>query len=88
MRRWNDEGIVELGCDYAFSLRVKQAGFKVWAHFGYGCEHFKELELVRAFDAAHRVMHPEGKDYAGPAVRMEEDDQMAGVKPQLVAADH
>jgi hypothetical protein len=88
MRRWNDDGIVELGCDYAFSLRVTQAGFKLWSHFGYGCDHYKELELVSAFNAAHRVMHPDGEDYSGPPIQAEEDDQMAGARPQLVGADH
>ncbi len=45
MRRWNDRGLVEAGNDFAFCDRARAAGFRVWAHFGFECDHYKELPL-------------------------------------------
>lgn len=56
MRRWNDRGEVEMGNDYAFCSRARDAGFKIRAHFDYTCQHFNELELqetVGSFQALH-----------------------------------
>ena len=52
MREWNDKGEVILGNDFAFCKRAKAAGFQVWAHFDYTCQHFNELEIqetIRSF---------------------------------------
>lgn len=38
-RRWNHDGTEMLGSDLAFCQRVKAAGFRVWAHWGYLCDH-------------------------------------------------
>lgn len=51
MRVWNEEGIVEIGGDYAFCRRAKEKGFRVWAHFDYPCYHFNEVELGEASHA-------------------------------------
>lgn len=56
MRIWNDRGEVIMGNDFAFCTRVKKAGFSIWAHFDYECEHHNELELgevIRAFSMMH-----------------------------------
>jgi len=45
MREWNEEGIVEVGCDYSFCKKVRAAGFHVWAHYDYPCYHFNEIEI-------------------------------------------
>lgn len=45
MRIWNEEGIVEVGGDYAFCRRAKDLGFRIWAHYDYPCYHFNEVEL-------------------------------------------
>lgn len=47
-RTWNPDGTVDMGWDYAFCSRAKRKGFRVWAHFGYPCLHFNELELTEA----------------------------------------
>ena len=39
------DGRVEFGNDLSFCKRAKKAGFKVWAHFDYMCDHFNELSL-------------------------------------------
>lgn len=52
MRRWTDDGIVDMGGDYAFCQRARAAGFEVYAHFDYRAMHFNEVELnevIRAF---------------------------------------
>jgi len=54
MRRWDERGIVQMGNDYAFCQRVRRAGFEVWAHFDYTCQHFNELELTEAINALMR----------------------------------
>ncbi len=54
MRQWGDDGLVELGGDYAFCRKVKAAGYRVWAHYDHICRHFCEIEIgevVRAFGA-------------------------------------
>ena len=51
-RQWGDDGLVELGCDFSFCRKVKAAGFKIWAHYDYICNHYVEnplLETVGAF---------------------------------------
>jgi hypothetical protein len=56
MRQWLPNGRVDKGCDYSFCDKVKAAGFKVWAHFDYICDHFNELSLletVRSFGAMY-----------------------------------
>ena len=58
MRKWNDKGQVEMGNDYAFCSRARDAGFKIYAHFDYTCQHFNELEIqetIRAFAAVGRT---------------------------------
>jgi hypothetical protein len=45
MRTWNKDGLVEVGGDYSFCRKVKEAGFKIWAHYDYTCDHFNELPL-------------------------------------------
>ena len=54
MRQWAKNGRVEIGCDYSFCRKVKAAGFRVWAHYDYICDHYNELplmEVIRAFGA-------------------------------------
>lgn len=45
LRTWKPDGMQDLGGDLAFCQRAKAAGFKIWAHFEYLCDHYKELEL-------------------------------------------
>ena len=57
-RQWGDDGLVELGGDFSFSRKVKAAGFNIWAHFDYLCDHYSEtplLEVIRAFGAVREV---------------------------------
>jgi hypothetical protein len=38
-------GTVEKGNDISFCARARQCGFSVYAHYGYPCYHFREVEL-------------------------------------------
>lgn len=51
MRRWTDSGDVVAGNDFAFCQRARAAGFRVWAHFDYMCDHHHELSLTEAVNA-------------------------------------
>lgn len=59
MRQWRSDGTVEVGCDYSFCRKVKAAGFRIWAHFDYLCEHFNELPLLE-------VIHRFGQIISSP----------------------
>ncbi|MCP4257962.1 MAG: hypothetical protein GY774_10605 [Planctomycetes bacterium] len=44
-RKLNPDGTVDRGNDISFCERAKEAGFKIFAHFDYRCQHFNEIEL-------------------------------------------
>lgn len=46
VREWNDDGIDTCGLDFAFSKKAKSLGFKVWCHYDFVADHFKELSLL------------------------------------------
>jgi len=51
-RKLYPDGRVEKGNDISFCERAREQGFEIYAHFGYPCMHFNELELtevIRAF---------------------------------------
>lgn len=56
-RIWNEDGTMHIGWDYAFCSKVQAAGFKVWAHFGYPCRHFNEIELTEVITAFDDLYH-------------------------------
>lgn len=39
------DGTVRYGNDLSFCIRAKERGWKIWAHFDYTCEHWKECPL-------------------------------------------
>lgn len=45
-RLWHPDGTERLGSDLAFCERVKRAGFKVWAHWGYLCNHYTQTDGI------------------------------------------
>jgi hypothetical protein len=45
MRQWSDRGIVEIGGDFSFCQKAKSAGYQIYAHYGYPCMHFNEIEI-------------------------------------------
>lgn len=52
MREYDEDGLVTRGHDYLFCDKAQRAGFKVYAHFGFLCEHWIENDLlgqIRAF---------------------------------------
>ena len=55
MRRWNQDGTVEVGGDYSFCQKAKKAGFKIWAHFDYPCHHFNEVSLIEVIEAFNNM---------------------------------
>ena len=42
VREWDSRGFVTAGTDWAFCKRAKSAGYRVWMHYDYWCEHYKE----------------------------------------------
>lgn len=58
MRKWDEQGICSMGSDFNFCLKAKEAGFKIWAHFGYRCKHFKESDLGQQFSKPKISMAP------------------------------
>ena len=57
MRQWNRNGRVDVGCDFSFCRKAKEAGFRIWADFSRPCEHFNELpllEVIRSFGEMER----------------------------------
>jgi hypothetical protein len=44
-RNVDEDGINCLGNDLAFCRRAKAAGFRIWAHYGYQCDHFRRVSL-------------------------------------------
>lgn len=48
-----------LGPDFYFCERVREAGFKIYAHFGYKCNHVKDVDLGTMFEKVGRlIMQP------------------------------
>ncbi|KKM67209.1 hypothetical protein LCGC14_1473410 [marine sediment metagenome] len=45
-------GKIALGTDLAFSKRVTDAGFELWAHFGYCCRHIQSVDLWNLVEAS------------------------------------
>ncbi|MCP3684638.1 MAG: hypothetical protein GY861_18380 [bacterium] len=44
-RKLNPDGTVNKGNDISFCERAKEQGFKIFAHFDYFCDHYKERSL-------------------------------------------
>jgi hypothetical protein len=44
-RTYFEDGTVEFGNDLAFSQRATKAGFEIYAHYDYPCDHFNEVSL-------------------------------------------
>ena len=59
LRGYDEKGKVNKGGDYSFCDKVREEGFKIYAHFGYLCMHFNELELGEVIDAFVRYFNPE-----------------------------
>lgn len=51
----DDRGMVVNGEDLAFCHRARQAGFKIFTHYDYPCDHFKEISLLSVFMAIQRL---------------------------------
>ena len=44
---YDEEGVRQAGADLIFCERATAAGFEVWAHYDYKCDHHKEVNLRR-----------------------------------------
>lgn len=52
-RELNEDGTVNKGNDISFCEKATKQGVEIWAHYGYPCLHFNELELnevIKAFN--------------------------------------
>lgn len=45
-REWDEKGLVTIGSDMLFCRKIKEAGWRCWAHYDYRCRHVKEMELL------------------------------------------
>jgi hypothetical protein len=50
-RPYDREGIPIKGPDMFFCEKARKAGFEIWAHFNYFCNHFRECGLLEINDA-------------------------------------
>ena len=44
-RKYDEDGIEELGQDLYFSSKAKDAGFRIFSHLDYIAKHYKEIDL-------------------------------------------
>lgn len=44
---FDEDGIKVRGEDFAFCTKAKEAGFEIWTHFGYPCEHWCQVNLLK-----------------------------------------
>lgn len=45
-RFWDEDGIQQMGLDFAFCFKARQLGFEVWTHLDYLCGHHVTLNLL------------------------------------------
>lgn len=57
-RVWGDDGLVEIGGDFSFCRKVRKAGFRVWAHYDYQCDHYNELSLRETILSFQSISQP------------------------------
>jgi hypothetical protein len=75
LRVWDQWGVVDEGLDYAFCRRVKAAGFKVYAHWDYCCEHWCTIELLSYYVAARKEESLRAKSLAAWFAKLLENAQ-------------
>jgi hypothetical protein len=46
VRKWNDDGIATTGLDFYFCEKAIEKNFKVYCHYDYLADHFKEVSLL------------------------------------------
>ena len=54
-RKWNKDGTMNTGVDFNFCQKAKEKGFKIYAHYDYPCDHFKELSLIKVLEFKNRT---------------------------------
>jgi hypothetical protein len=54
-RKLNIDGTVDKGNDISFCERARANGFLIFAHYGYRCMHFSELELHEVMKAFYEL---------------------------------
>ena len=47
MRLWDKNGLEVMGCDLNFCVKARKAGFNVFVHWGYLCDHIKEVSIQK-----------------------------------------
>jgi len=48
----DEDGRVDYSGDFHFCERAREAGFSVWAHYDYLCQHFKTIDLLKVIKTA------------------------------------
>jgi GT2 family glycosyltransferase len=59
-RKLYPDGTVYKGNDISFCERAKEAGFEIFTHYDYRCQHFNEIEMHEVIRAFHGV-YTQGK---------------------------
>ena len=50
-RIYDDDGLVIKGADFNFCDKAKFYGFRIFAHYGYPCRHYKEIDMVSMIES-------------------------------------
>jgi len=58
LRKLNPDGTVDKGNDISFCERATEAGFGIFAHFDYQCDHMVEISLLECIRAINGLMNP------------------------------
>jgi GT2 family glycosyltransferase len=46
VRKWDENGMSIVGLDFYFCEKAKEKGFKIYCHYDYLADHFKEVSLL------------------------------------------
>ena len=54
-RTWDEDGCMDKGNDISFCERARKAGFEIYCHWSYWCDHFSEMSM-NSMHKSYRIM--------------------------------
>ena len=75
LSKMNEDGTRNVGMDLWFCHRAKKAGFRIWAHWDYACQHIKEIDLLDVGRMMLRDLYKIGEDSqegGSPLIKLKE----------------
>ena len=51
MNEYDQDGVKKYGLDFAFCRRAKKAGFKIYCHLDYACQHWVTSDLKKIYES-------------------------------------